>query len=115
MHREGSDPGLMSAEDFLCDYCLNHWTPQRPMVEGHRGSLICGACLSVAYLEVKVRGSASPLEEHETCCLCLTPRTCGHWRSEAPALRPLVCADCIEQAARKLEKDKDCDWTRPMA
>jgi hypothetical protein len=44
----------MSVSDFLCDFCGRAWDGAFPMVEGHQGSLICGGCLSVAWLEVGV-------------------------------------------------------------
>ena len=49
MHRPGSDPLDMRAEDFLCDFCGEHWSEERPMVEGHHGSLACGPCLTAAF------------------------------------------------------------------
>lgn len=114
MHRQGADPSMMSPEDFLCDFCMHHWTPERPMVEGHRGSLICGRCLTVAYAAVHVLGAGEPAPEGETCLLCLSQKLGPHWRSEVVDARPLVCADCLNQAARQLEKDRDSDWKRPV-
>ena len=42
----------MTMADFLCDFCRREWTEDSPMVEGHHGSLVCGRCLTVAYIEV---------------------------------------------------------------
>lgn len=105
MHRDGTPERM---EDILCDFCGSSWTDDRPMVEGHRGSCICGRCLSVAYAEVVVAGvgdrpeplpsgmtvsdlipGAPDLRDPahagpavEPCCLCLeSGRDEPHWRS----------------------------------
>jgi hypothetical protein len=113
MHRPGSNPDHMTAEDFLCDFCLHHWTPDRPMVEGHRGSLLCGECLTMAYVLAKSPHAPTATED-AACILCLQHKPGPHGLGPR-ADGPIVCAECIEQAARKLEKDKDCDWRRPVA
>lgn len=115
MHRPGSNELDMTAEDFLCDFCASHWAPDRPMVEGHRGSLVCGPCLSVAYAAVVHHAHNDRPEPGETCVLCLAEKQDPHWRSPVTPAHPLLCAPCIEQAARKLEKDRDCEWSRPTA
>jgi hypothetical protein len=115
MHRPGADPDRMGPEDFLCDFCGGHWAPDRPMVEGHRGSLICGPCLTVAYTALKLARDNSPPQPGETCVMCLAPKDSPHWRSPATPVHPLICEPCADQAARQLEKDKDSDWSRPRA
>ena len=52
MQRPGINPENAEMSDFLCDFCRQEWTTAIPMVEGHRGSLICGSCLTIAYTEV---------------------------------------------------------------
>lgn len=49
MRREGCDEENLQPTDFLCDYCGSTWSDDRPMVEGHRGSLVCAKCLSLAF------------------------------------------------------------------
>ena len=49
MRKPGCDEENLLPTDFLCDYCGNTWSDDRPMVEGHRGSLVCARCLSLAY------------------------------------------------------------------
>jgi len=120
MRREGSDPENLSPSDFLCDFCGREWSEQRPMVEGHQGALICGACLKVAYAEVllhKVGDEPRPLGEgatREKCVMCLEEgRDELHWRSPVDETK-LVCRRCIKMGASTLERDKDSAWTKPQ-
>jgi hypothetical protein len=98
---------------FVCDYCHQPWDDHRPMVEGHRGSLICSHCLSIAYAEIVQLKLGAPVEQEDKCLLCLEHgRADPHWRS------PLVddaiaCKRCLKQAAGVLHKDKDYDWQKP--
>lgn len=114
MHRPGADPEHMTAEDFLCDFCGLCWAPERPMVEGHRGSLICGVCLAEAHRVVVLRGEGVRLSEGETCTLCLSPKDEPHWRGPA-STRPAACKVCIKRSGAILEKDAESGWTRPIA
>lgn len=84
------------------------------MVEGHRGSLICVDCLTVAYTEVFVNAGDARPPEGQTCTMCLERRDQAHWISP---LHPeaCVCKRCINQAAVTLERDPDHDWKRPAA
>lgn len=102
----------MTAEDFLCDFCLRHWADDRPMVEGHRGSLLCGPCLTVAYTQVVFLGQGVKVIDR-VCTLCLSQKDGPHWIS--PATSAPACADCLEQAAKRLERDRDSGWNRPTA
>lgn len=100
---------------FKCDFCLSAWDDALPMVEGHRGSLVCGRCLSVAYAELVHLGSGRPCQPGEQCVLCLEPdRADTHWESPA---RPgvLACKRCVKQSAGVLHKDKDIPWAKPLA
>lgn len=84
------------------------------MVEGHQGSLICGACLASAYrslvLDVVESGSVGP---DQSCTLCLEMREQACWAS---AVRPegVVCLRCVKQSAGRLHKDDDWEWTKPV-
>jgi hypothetical protein len=115
MQRQGADPEAMSWDDFLCDFCGRPWAEDRPMVEGHRGSIICGRCLTVAYAEAVLAGTDDAHRPDEPCCLCLeAARAEPHWRSPARD-QALACRRCIKQSAGVLTKDPDSGWTRPGA
>jgi hypothetical protein len=113
MHRPGTDPAHVRMEDVLCDFCRAPWVEALPMVEGHRGSVICGRCLSVACATL-----APSLREGEggradsPCTMCLETRDEPRWISPASP-EASICARCIELAARTLERDRDFDWRRP--
>ena len=127
MHRPGCDPESMTARDFVCDFCGQCWEEKtRPMVEGHRGSLICGSCLTLACRQVLVRNSGLVVPEHVACTLCLMNKTGDYWQSPVlaqtlptgdvdvlPQPGACVCRWCIEKSAGMLEKDADAGWQRP--
>lgn len=112
MHRPGMDEHNATAADFLCDFCEASWADDRPMVEGHRGSLICGKCLTLAFDALWNRGQGVPRPEAETCVMCLSPNDDPVWvspvRDEAR-----ICKRCAKQSAVMLERDQDCGWKRP--
>lgn len=107
----------MSAEDFLCDFCLRHWREDLPMVEGHRGSLICGECLTRAYAMLVLDQGGAKVREHDNCTLCLLHRDVEHFAglpsAEASRADPVACRSCVEQAVRTLERDPSSGWKRP--
>lgn len=113
MHRPGADPDSMSPEDILCDFCHQPWSDQRPMVEGHRGSCICGNCLTIAWTELVEHRLADQPNPGEACVMCLEEdRPEPHWRS--PLVRTkLICKRCVKQAAGALHKDRDIAWSKP--
>ena len=89
-----------------CDFCGTDWDQVKPMVEGHRGSVICLECLKIALDEARAGNGEF------SCTLCLReeldptfPRW-SHANHDAT-----ICQDCIHQAARQFSKDKDIDWT----
>ena len=43
------DTGPDGTITFRCDFCRSGWDERLAIVEWHRGSIICGRCLSVAY------------------------------------------------------------------
>ncbi|HYE60803.1 MAG TPA: ClpX C4-type zinc finger protein [Phycisphaerales bacterium] len=111
MRREGTDENNLQPEDFLCDFCGNHWTDTRPMVEGHRGSLICGQCLSIAYTMVVKNGAGEPAPEVVTCALCLQHQETPHWRGFREDT--WACTKCIRQSAAIMQKDPESGWKKP--
>ena len=128
MQRPGSDPENMCADDFLCDFCGSHWSALHPMVEGHRGSLICGECLSRAYAQVIVRNSGVVVPEHVACTMCLLNKRGDYWqspvRAELAAAAPrgveiqlepgaCICRWCIEKSAGMMEQDAASGWKKP--
>jgi hypothetical protein len=106
-------------EDFICDFCRNSWAEDRAMVEGHKGSLICASCLTVAFREVALPtgGGGVPLAERGTCTLCLAPTSEPVWVSPAYP-EASACRKCVKQSAAILEKDQKGEpngWKRPTA
>jgi hypothetical protein len=106
------DPSKSGNEFFLCDFCRRHWDPDRPMVEGHQGSLICGSCLTLAYACVINLNQGQTPGPGVRCVMCLEERPEPFWTSPLhPEAR--VCARCIRQAAGALSRDPDSGWSRP--
>jgi hypothetical protein len=112
MQRQGADPADMQPQDFLCDFCGRAWDGAFPMVEGHRGSLICGGCLTVAYTEAVLHQRTSVEPTTYTCTLCLETRDDLCWQSPARA-EAFACRRCLRQSATQLDRDSDWDWTKP--
>jgi len=110
---------------FKCDYCLRSWSEDRPMIEGHKGSLVCAKCLSAAYVEVVnagqgVMGTVGPLKDVDAghpapgCMMCLERRGELYWQSPVVD-EALICRRCIRQSVTALESDPDFGYTRPAA
>ncbi len=109
MHREGCDPDDIQPGDVLCDFCGDAaWSAGRPCVEGHRGSLICGACLDRAYRSIVLGGDTPPAAE---CTLCLERRDEPAWRGDRD--EAAACRRCIKQSAGVLHKSRDWAWVKP--
>ncbi len=99
-------------EFFKCDFCHQAWAEDRPMVEGHRGSLICGPCLTIAYRLVHLQESGIRTQPEQVCTLCQQHHDTLHWQS--PAFDEAVaCARCIKQSSRVLQKDVESGWKIP--
>lgn len=111
MRKPGIDEANAQMSDFLCDFCGSEWTEELPMVEGHKGSIICGACLREAYRRIVVQG-ASLAEEGYSCTLCLLTKPEPAWVSASGAV---ACRWCIEKSASMLVKDSDSGWQAPTA
>jgi len=104
------DQNAQGSEFFKCDFCARGWADDRPMVEGHQGSLICAACLSVAYASLALHGEGMELSGSK-CTMCLEERKQPQWPS--PVREARVCLRCVKQSATILEKDPDYAWRRP--
>lgn len=111
MRREGADENNLLPDDFLCDFCSSAWDDSRPMVEGHRGSLICARCLSLAFDELWNQRAPGAVPPAQPCALCLERRDEPHWAS--PLTGALACKRCVKQSAVMLERDPDTPWKRP--
>jgi len=98
---------------FVCDFCRKPWRDDRPMVEGHRGALICGPCLTVAYSEL-VHLRMGTERAGSLCTMCLENRDQPQWESP---LHPQAhaCIRCVRQAAGVMSKDPESGWKRPEA
>jgi len=109
MHDENADGELV----FRCDFCTMPWDENRQMVEGHRGSLICSQCLSIAFTELVHLDSGYSPTRTESCILCLESDRDGlHWQSPVePTV--IACRRCVKQSAGVLHKDPDIAWKKP--
>lgn len=103
-----TDEGVVLA----CDFCGTDWDMERPMIEGHQGSILCLDCLARAIDE------ARPSDEAFDCTLCLVEREppMKQWTHPQPGEdanpKAIVCWDCIQQADRAFGRDEDTDWRR---
>lgn len=114
MQREGADPLNMQPEDFICDFCEHTWSEDRPMVEGHRGSLICGKCLTLAHATTIVQDAGEMPGDDDTCTMCLMHKhDAPHWRS--PAEGAMICKECVLRGGLMLVKDPETEWVPPTA
>ncbi len=102
-----------------CDFCGVDWDEVIPMIEGHRGSVLCLSCMKTALDHLTT--TESPF----ACCMCLRelPGDKPHWRPQRDpeaALLPganllaVVCESCLNQASGTFSKDPDVDWKRPV-
>ena len=119
MFREGTNENDVRMEDVLCDFCHRAWTEREPFLEGHRGTHICGKCLSVACAEIDADGP-----NVVTSFFCRMSRESdedraamnrGDERGWQSPVDPEACVSrmCIRMAAAALERDADFEWVRP--
>lgn len=112
MHRKGVNPKNVSPEDILCDYCERPaWAKGIPCVEGHHGSVICGNCLTIAWVELIKEKITPENSKTNECSLCLTKISGPIWASKLT--QKIACSTCIKRAAGVLHKDPDWAWTKP--
>jgi hypothetical protein len=120
MYRPGVDENDVQMSDVLCDFCRRQWTEAMPFIEGHRGAMICGNCLSLAYDQVVNAGETTASSDY-CCTMCRendADRAALNRAGEPGWRSPMhedaaVCRRCIKLAAGALEKDPDFDWQRP--
>ena len=105
------DPSSEGAAFFKCDFCASPWSDDRPMVEGHQGSLICAPCLALAYTELAIN-DAGEAPGDWACTMCLEERNQPAWRSPVRD-EAIVCLRCVKQSATQLDKDPDINWNKP--
>ena len=92
-----------------CDFCGTDWDQVKPMIEGHGGSVLCLECFKLGFEQ------ASPEEGEFRCTICLRdnlPSSLARW-SNPRQPQPIVCRDCINQAAGTFDKDPDVPWCLP--
>jgi hypothetical protein len=111
MHRPGTDPDNVQLSDIICDFCHTPWREDLPVVEGHRGAIICGDCLTAAYRGL-IFGESPPVDPGYSCRLCLEQRSDAGWQSPRYP-DAAVCARCVRQSAGVLHKDRDYEWEKP--
>jgi hypothetical protein len=111
MHKPGTDPENVQMSDILCDFCRREWTEEMALVEGHRGSVICGDCLTEAYRSLVVNTTGSSPAGYQ-CTMCLESRPDLGWQSPRHA-EANICARCCRQSAGILVKDKETNWHKP--
>jgi len=99
---------------FKCDFCHSPWSEDRPMIEGHKGSLVCVSCLTLAWRQVVLGDAGTGPESGAECRMCLQTNDVPYWQSPVDP-EALICRECVERAARTLEKDPDVAWEAPRA
>jgi hypothetical protein len=109
MQRPNANPDDMQPGDFACDFCLKPWDGASPVVEGHRGSLICGDCLAAAYRLLGLQNGGNAPDGY-TCVMCLEERKEPGW---AGATGAVVCKRCGKQSAAVLANNTDYKWIKP--
>src|SRR2546423_7317406 len=103
-------PPMQRIEDgsliVSCDFCRMDWDGVSPVIEGHRGSIICLECLKLALDSLKIGDSTYK------CILCLRdplPASLARFNHRnSPGT--FACADCIHQTADVFDRDPDIAW-----
>ena len=97
---------------LACDFCGTDWDMEKPMIEGHKGSILCIDCLARGIEEAK------PAPAGFMCTMCRQDYEAGTKAyiplERAPNANPkaVICWDCLQQADRTFARDKDTDWER---
>ena len=119
MYKPGTNENDVSMSDVLCDFCHREWTDDLPVIEGHRGAVICGHCLAVAWSEMAAGGATTdPLASMCTMCREQGEDRAALDRADEPGWHSpaypesAICTRCITRAADTLERAPDWSWTR---
>lgn len=110
---------------IACDFTGIEWDEEVPMIEGHRGSVICLDALALAVTGVveateAVLGAFGEKGSGLECTMCTRPVETGQkiWRHPDPPQdanpAAVICWDCIQQADRAFAKDPDTSWERQI-
>lgn len=111
MRKPDADENNVQMTDVLCDFCRTEWSEDKPMIEGHQGSCICGNCMRIAYVDVLVNKQDTGPEGYK-CTMCLEHRDDPAWLS--PMYEDaVICRRCIKLGSGALHKDKQFDWQKP--
>lgn len=100
---------------LACDFCGTDWDMIQPMIEGHRGSILCLPCLARAI------DQAGEWSEGFSCTMCRREFEAGEKAYRPTAAveqanpQAIVCWDCVRQADRAFASDPDTDWQRKIA
>jgi len=97
---------------IACDFCGRQWDEHYPMIEGHRGSIICLDCLKVAL------DAAQPAETPFFCTMAQREYPAGTKVWFPPQAAPgvennpeaAIGWECIRMAAKGFHKDPDTDF-----
>ena len=111
MHRKGINTENVQPEDILCDYCGDAaWSLGEPCIEGHQGSIVCGSCLTLAFIALVL--NKEEIKTKEKCRMCLEHREDPVWLGKIEPIAP-ICKRCVKQAGGALTKSKLWDWVKP--
>ena len=98
-----------------CDFCGTDWDQVRPMIEGHRGSVICLDCVKQA-----IADESAPPSQY-SCTMCIRdqlPTKLKQWepnpRPQAANPTAIICHDCLQQASQAFHRDNDVPWSKPQ-
>jgi len=99
---------------IACDFTGTEWDEQVPMIEGHRGAVICLDALRRAI------DQAAEADAPFMCTMCRREREAGKkmWRHPDPPETATpdaaICWPCIRQADKAFGKDPDTDWQQQL-
>jgi hypothetical protein len=111
MHRKGINVNDVQPKDILCDFCgLPTWSLGDPCIEGHQGSIICGACLASAYTSLVQSENGEQVEM--PCRMCLEVREQPSWSGNFDP-EATICLRCVRQSSTALEKSTHWEWAKP--
>ena len=111
MFKDGVNPEEIAMSDVLCDFCGGEWKEEVPMIEGHKGSCICGKCLKMAWNQIVVNRMDDSGSEW-TCKMCLEQRDEPFYQSPVHE-DAHICRRCIRMGAHALRTEDPDSWDLP--